>query len=141
MKSILLVMLLGTSFVHANELENAWNNYGKGNKRIYIGKALFASCLGYVAARGALEQIFFAHNVFWKKGNRKAIHTLQGTTLLGEEVTYYGGSHDWVGTCRAEMVPRHVIMGGMAGYAAYLCFKQAWLDGKRAYTMYKISKK
>ncbi len=120
MKRFLVMVLLLSSAAQANGLKKAWNNFGKGNKAIYGGKALVAGSLAYAVLRcGCYEEFRSLEVVFPKECGR-----VPGWFKVKD--------YDWFGSRKAEIVPRKIAMMGFSGYGAYLLLKQAWHDAKHA---------
>lgn len=120
MKRFLVIVLLMSSAAQANGLKKAWNNFGKGNKAIYGGKALFAGWLAYVTLRcGCYEEYKENEWLFVDVGHKP-------------EGWFEESDYVWLGSRKAEIVPRKIAMMGLSGYGAFLLLKQAWHDAKHA---------
>ncbi len=127
MKRLLVVVLLMSSAVQANGLKKAWNNFGKGNKAIYGGKALVAGYLAYTTGRAVLDHGIYAYQTYQENADWFEVYTNKdGFSLFGSD------DYDWPGTVKAEIVPRKLVLAGISGYVSYLLLKQTWHDAKHA---------
>jgi hypothetical protein len=115
MKKVFALVILVASVAQANELEKAWNNFGKDNRAISGGKAVVA---GYVAYASAKQVYSFYNYMFFVYGEHRGWFEVL-TTGIDSSI-------------KSEILLRNGILAGLSGYTAYLFSKQAWHDAKHA---------